>query len=122
MDKMLKLSGYSVSTMTSYPSRESLKVLSAAVVSNRFCQMLLNQGALGGRQYLKPESVKLMNTIQTGELKTGFTDGNGWGLGCCVVRKPTRGQAGSGACHRLPARRERLQPRVVYAPTRWSAM
>ena len=41
MDKMLKLSGYSVSTMNSYPSRESLRVLSAAVVSNRFRQMLL---------------------------------------------------------------------------------
>ena len=41
MDKMLKLSGYSVGTLNSYPSRESLRVLSAAVVSNRFRQMLL---------------------------------------------------------------------------------
>jgi CubicO group peptidase (beta-lactamase class C family) len=54
----------------------------------RFCQMLLNKGSLGGRQYLTPESVKLMSTIQTGDLKTGFTEGNGWGLGCCVVRQP----------------------------------
>ncbi|MGA2253846.1 MAG: serine hydrolase domain-containing protein [Thermoguttaceae bacterium] len=54
----------------------------------RFCQMLLNRGSFGGRRYLKRASVKLMNTIQTGDLKTGFTDGNGWGLGCCVVRKP----------------------------------
>ncbi len=54
----------------------------------RFCQMLLNQGSFAGRRYLKPESVKLMSTIQTGEIKTGFTDGNGWGLGCCVVRQP----------------------------------
>ena len=29
-----------------------------------------------------------MGTIQTGDLKTGFTPGNGWGLGCCVVREP----------------------------------
>ena len=50
--------------------------------------MLLNQGSFGGRQYLKPESAKLMSTIQTGNLQTGFTEGNGWGLGCCVVRKP----------------------------------
>jgi hypothetical protein len=42
MDKMLKLSGYSVSTHNSYPSRESLRVLSAAVVSSRFRQMLLS--------------------------------------------------------------------------------
>ncbi len=26
--------------------------------------------------------------MQTGDLKTGFTDGNGWGLGWCVVREP----------------------------------
>ncbi len=54
----------------------------------RFCQMLLNQGSIGGSEYLTPKSVKLMNTIQTNDLKTGFTDGNGWALGCCVVRKP----------------------------------
>jgi CubicO group peptidase (beta-lactamase class C family) len=54
----------------------------------RFCRMLLNQGSLDGRQYLKPESVKRMSTIHTGDLKTGFSEGNGWGLGCCVVRRP----------------------------------
>ena len=54
----------------------------------RFCQMILNGGELDGKRYLKPESVKLMTTIQTGDLKTGFTDGNGWGLGWCVVREP----------------------------------
>jgi CubicO group peptidase (beta-lactamase class C family) len=54
----------------------------------RFCQMILNQGSLDGKQYLKPESVKLMTTIQTGDLKTGFTNGNGWGLGWCVVCQP----------------------------------
>jgi len=54
----------------------------------RFCQMILGQGSLDGKQYLKPESVKLMTTIQTGDLKTGFTEGNGWGLGWCVVRQP----------------------------------
>ena len=43
---------------------------------------------MNGKQYIKPESVKLMTSIQTGDLKTGFTDGNGWGLGWCVVRKP----------------------------------
>jgi CubicO group peptidase (beta-lactamase class C family) len=54
----------------------------------RFCQMILGQGSLDGKQYLSPKSVKLMTTIQTGDLKTGFTDGNGWGLGWCVVRQP----------------------------------
>jgi CubicO group peptidase (beta-lactamase class C family) len=54
----------------------------------RFCQMVLRGGELGGKRFLKPETVKLMTTIQTGEIKTGFTPGNGWGLGWCVVREP----------------------------------
>ncbi|MEJ7618042.1 MAG: serine hydrolase domain-containing protein [Pyrinomonadaceae bacterium] len=54
----------------------------------RFCRMILNQGTLDNQRYLKPESVKLMTSVQTGELKTGFTEGNGWGLGWCVVRQP----------------------------------
>jgi CubicO group peptidase (beta-lactamase class C family)/poly(3-hydroxybutyrate) depolymerase len=54
----------------------------------RFCQMVLRAGELGGKRYLKPETVKLMTTVQTGDLKTGFTTGNGWGLGWCVVREP----------------------------------
>jgi len=54
----------------------------------RFCRMILNGGELEGRRYLKPESVKLMTSVQTGGLKTGFTEGNGWGLGWCVVREP----------------------------------
>jgi CubicO group peptidase (beta-lactamase class C family) len=54
----------------------------------RFCQMVLRGGELDGKRYLKPETVKLMTTIQTGGLKTGFTEGNCWGLGWCVVREP----------------------------------
>ena len=54
----------------------------------RFARMVLNGGALDGKRYLKPESVRLMTTVQSGELKTGFTPGNGWGLGWCVVRQP----------------------------------
>jgi CubicO group peptidase (beta-lactamase class C family) len=54
----------------------------------RFCQMLLNRGTLDGMRYLKPETVALMSQVHSGDLKTGFTDGNGWGLGVCVVREP----------------------------------
>jgi CubicO group peptidase (beta-lactamase class C family) len=43
---------------------------------------------LDGRRYLKPESVAYMSGVLTGELTTGFTPGNGWGLGWCVVRQP----------------------------------
>jgi CubicO group peptidase (beta-lactamase class C family) len=54
----------------------------------RFARMILNQGTLDGKRYLKPESVSQMTTVQTGGLKTGFTPGNGWGLTWCVVREP----------------------------------
>ena len=54
----------------------------------RFARMILNGGTLDGRRYLKPESVRQMTTVQSGDLKTGFTPGNGWGLGWCVVREP----------------------------------
>jgi CubicO group peptidase (beta-lactamase class C family) len=55
----------------------------------KFYTMMLNHGSAGGRQYLKPETVKLMTTTQTGDIKTGFTDGMSWGLGFQVVKQPT---------------------------------
>lgn len=54
----------------------------------RFCQLLLNRGIVGKKRLLSEKAIDLMSHIQTGELKTGFTDGNGWGIGCCVVREP----------------------------------
>jgi CubicO group peptidase (beta-lactamase class C family) len=54
----------------------------------RFCRMLLNDGSLDGRTYLSPAAVTQMRSGASGDLKTGFTDGNGWGLGVCVVRQP----------------------------------
>lgn len=54
----------------------------------RLCQMLLNKGSFCGKQYLTPAAVTAMSSVHSGDLKTGFTDGNGWGLGCCVVRQP----------------------------------
>jgi len=54
----------------------------------RFLQMLLNRGTLDSRQYLKPETVKLMTTIDTGDFRTGWNPGHGWGLGVAVLREP----------------------------------
>jgi len=54
----------------------------------RWYQMILNGGQLDGRRILSEKSVREMTRVQTGELTVGFTDGNGWGLGFCVVRKP----------------------------------
>lgn len=54
----------------------------------RFCQMLLNRGTFRGRRILSMTSVTAMSTIQSGDLKTGFTPGCAWGLGCGMVREP----------------------------------
>lgn len=50
--------------------------------------MPLTRGTLNGHKYLADKTVELMSTIQTGDIHTGFTEGNGWGLGVCVVHKP----------------------------------
>jgi CubicO group peptidase (beta-lactamase class C family) len=63
-------------------------LFSTATDYARFCQMILNDGEYEGHRYLKPDSIRLMTGLQSGDLKTGFTDGNGWGLGWCVVRQP----------------------------------
>ena len=54
----------------------------------KFSQMILNGGEFGGKRYLKAESVLQMTTVQSGDLVTGFTPGNAWGLGWCVIREP----------------------------------
>jgi CubicO group peptidase (beta-lactamase class C family) len=68
----------------------------------RFCQMLLNGGELRGKRYLSPEALKLMMSVQTGDLPTGFLQsqeyGNrgtnyGWGIGTCILRAPHPGVA-----------------------------
>ena len=63
-------------------------LFSTAPDYTRFAQMLLNDGVLDGRRYLTAESVRMMSTVQTGDLVTGFTPGNAWGLGVGIVRQP----------------------------------
>ncbi len=81
------LYGKSPTSRDRYPAANG-GLFSTAADYARFCQMFLNAGSQGGKQFLKPETVKLMTRIQTGAIKTGFTEGNGWGLGWCVVRDP----------------------------------
>jgi len=82
------LSGHSPNSRQRYPAANG-GLFSTAPDYGRFCQMILNNGQLDGRRYLKPESVKQMCSVQTPDnIKTGFTEGNGWGLGWCVVRQP----------------------------------
>ncbi len=81
------LNGKSPTSLDRFPAPNG-GLFSTASDYARFCQMVLRGGELDGKRYLKPETVKLMTTIQTADLKTGFTTGNGWGLGWCVVREP----------------------------------
>ncbi|HUQ72801.1 MAG TPA: serine hydrolase domain-containing protein [Planctomycetaceae bacterium] len=61
---------------------------STAADMARFYQAILNGGQLGDVRILPAEQVKAMTTILTPGIVTGFTPGNGWGLGWCVVEKP----------------------------------
>lgn len=81
------LNGKSPTSLDRFPAPNG-GLFSTASDYARFCQMILRGGELDGKRYLKPDSVQLMTTIQTAGLKTGFTAGNGWGLGWCVVREP----------------------------------
>ncbi|MCA9221638.1 MAG: beta-lactamase family protein [Planctomycetales bacterium] len=54
----------------------------------RFYQMVLNGGELDGQRILSKNAVAELTKIHTGDLTTGFTPGNGWGIGWCVVRNP----------------------------------
>ncbi|MBA3313753.1 MAG: beta-lactamase family protein [Planctomycetota bacterium] len=63
-------------------------LFSTASDMGRFYQMVLNGGELDGKRIVSKESVEEMTSVQTPDLTTGFTPGNGWGLGWCVVREP----------------------------------
>lgn len=51
-------------------------------------QMMLHKGELGGKRVLSKRAVAEMTRVQTGEIKTGFVDGMGFGYGWAVVREP----------------------------------
>lgn len=81
------LNGKSPASSDRYPMANG-GLFSTAEDYAKFAQMILNGGVVGGKRYLKEESVKQMTTVQSGDLTTGFTPGNAWGLGWCVVREP----------------------------------
>jgi CubicO group peptidase (beta-lactamase class C family) len=64
-------------------------LFSTALDYAKFCQLLLNHGSANGQQLVKPATVERFHAIQTSpDLVCGFTPGNGWGVGCCIVRQP----------------------------------
>lgn len=54
----------------------------------KFYQMMLNKGVYKGKRVLSESSVFELTRTQTGDLKTGFTDGMSFGLGFGVVKEP----------------------------------
>src|SRR5262245_15560617 len=61
---------------------------STAADMARFYQCILNGGTLDGVRLLSVKSAAETLRIHTPGIVTGFTPGNGWGLGWCVVEKP----------------------------------
>src|SRR4030095_7984260 len=50
--------------------------------------LMLNKGTRGNTRFLSENAVEEMTKVQTGDLKTGFVDGMGFGYGWAVVREP----------------------------------
>jgi len=72
----------------------------------KFYEMVLDGGVVKGKRYLSQSSLELMTRDHTGDLKSGFTDGMGMGLGFQVVREPvgitamlSPGTFGHGGAH-----------------------
>lgn len=68
----------------------------------RFCQMLLGNGTREGKRILSPQAVKVLSSVHTGDLPTGFFQTEafgrhgahyGWGIGTCVLKAPHAGAA-----------------------------
>ena len=81
------LNGMDVTSHARYPAPNAGLFTTGSDYA-RFARMIINNGTLDGQHYLSPQAVAQMTSIQTGDLQTGFTPGNGWGLGWCVVRHP----------------------------------
>jgi CubicO group peptidase (beta-lactamase class C family) len=51
-------------------------------------RMMLNKGELNGKRIISEKAVAEMTKVQTGDIKTGFVEGMGFGYGFAVVREP----------------------------------
>ena len=63
-------------------------LFSTADDMRRFYQMMLDGGVYNGRRILSEESVRELTRTQSGDIKTGFTEGMSWGLQFQVVKEP----------------------------------
>ncbi|MFO7937435.1 MAG: serine hydrolase domain-containing protein [Kiritimatiellia bacterium] len=53
-----------------------------------FYQMMLNKGVWKGRRVLSEKAVKELTRTQSGDIRTGFTEGQSWGIKFQVVKEP----------------------------------
>jgi CubicO group peptidase (beta-lactamase class C family) len=54
----------------------------------KFYQIMLDGGTTGRKRLLSEAAVRQLTTTQSGDIKTGFTEGMSWGLGFQVVKEP----------------------------------
>ena len=64
-------------------------LFSTAPDLSRLCRMMLAKGAWEGKRILSEAAVEKMTRVHTGDLKCGFTEEIGMGLGWQVVRRPS---------------------------------
>jgi CubicO group peptidase (beta-lactamase class C family) len=81
------LNGNSPSLRNRYPMANG-GLFSTAGDYAKFAQMILRGGESGGKRFLKPETVKQMTGVQTGDLPAGFVPGSAWGIGWSIAREP----------------------------------
>ena len=55
----------------------------------KFYQMMLSGGTAHGKRFLSATAHQQLTSTQTGDIKTGFTEGLSWGFGFQVVKQPT---------------------------------
>lgn len=70
---------------TAYPAGG---LFSTAADMGTFYRMMLQGGSWQGKTLLSRVAVEQLTRTQSGDLKTGFTDGMSWGLGFAVVKTP----------------------------------
>ena len=63
-------------------------LFSTAEDLRRFYQMMLDKGVWNGKRILSEKAVKELTRTQSGDIKTGFTDGQSWGIKFQVVKEP----------------------------------
>lgn len=72
-------------TRTAFPAGG---LFSTAEDVGRFYRMMLGNGVWRGKRLLSADAVAKLTRTQTGDLKTGFTEGMSYGYGFAVVKEP----------------------------------